>query len=127
MIIHGIFGTDPAHGRVTFAYRPATGTWKRLARGPAWKALESSGPAAAASGAGWRTVATVGAAHHNELPGFFYHFGGGRWTRRTIPAPAGARAVLSSLTWIPGTRSLWASATAIAAGKQTGEILKFGP
>jgi hypothetical protein len=58
---------------------------------------------------------------------FLYHFGGGRWTHRAVPAPAGAHATLSSLTWIPGTRSLWAAATAIAVGKQTGEILKFGP
>jgi hypothetical protein len=41
MIIHGTFGTYPTRGRVTLAYRPATNTWKRLARGPAWMALET--------------------------------------------------------------------------------------
>jgi hypothetical protein len=40
MIIHGTVGT-PTHGRVTLAYRPATNTWRRLARGPAWLAVES--------------------------------------------------------------------------------------
>ncbi len=41
MIIHGAFGTYPTRGRFTFAYRPATRTWARLARGPAWMAVES--------------------------------------------------------------------------------------
>jgi hypothetical protein len=42
MIIHGIFGVSPTLGRFTFAYRPATRTWARLAPGPAWVAVESS-------------------------------------------------------------------------------------
>ena len=40
MIIRGTFGDVPP-GRVTLAYRPATNTWKRLARGPAWMALNT--------------------------------------------------------------------------------------
>jgi len=42
MIIHGIFGVSPTRGRFTFAYRPATRTWTRLAAGPVWIALDTS-------------------------------------------------------------------------------------
>lgn len=42
MIIHGVFGTYPTRGRFTLAYRPATRTWARLDRGPAWVGVESN-------------------------------------------------------------------------------------
>ena len=45
MIIHGIFGASVTRGR-TFAYRPATRTWTRLAAGPAWKVRYTSDIAA---------------------------------------------------------------------------------
>lgn len=41
MIIHGVFSGTTAPGRFTLAYRPATGSWGRLAQGPAWSAVES--------------------------------------------------------------------------------------
>src|SRR5690242_11986129 len=41
MIIHGIFGAFPTRGRFTLAYRPTSRNWARLARGPAWAAVES--------------------------------------------------------------------------------------
>jgi hypothetical protein len=99
-----------------------TGGW-RVTKAPT--AIDDFGPLAQDGHGGlWMD------AQHGTLQAardFLYHFGGGHWTHQPVPAPANAHATLSSLTWIPGTRSLWAAATAIAGGEQTAEILKFGP
>jgi hypothetical protein len=58
---------------------------------------------------------------------FLDHYGAGRWSRQPIPAGHGARAFLGTITWIPGTRSLWAAVNAVSGSQQTGEILKYGP
>jgi hypothetical protein len=56
---------------------------------------------------------------------YIYHLAGGHWTQFTPPgvfihAP-------EELTWIPGTRSVWATGTAFTAKGNFGLILKFGP
>jgi hypothetical protein len=40
MIIHGIVSTASGEHGVTFAYRPGTGTWVKLARDPKPTTLE---------------------------------------------------------------------------------------
>lgn len=58
---------------------------------------------------------------------YLYHYGHGRWTRRLAPAKPGLTTVVGALTWIPGTRSLWATGMLGAAGGSFGAILKYGP
>lgn len=58
---------------------------------------------------------------------YLYHYGHGRWTRQIVPAKPGLTTLLGELTWIPGTRSLWATGTLSAAAGVFGAILKYGP
>jgi hypothetical protein len=94
--------------------------------------------AAATASPGWRIVATVGTATSGELPGWFtatgatgvqylYHYGPRGWARQAIPTKPGATTTLQTLTWIPGTSSLWAAGTLFAGSAEIGDILKYGP
>ena len=57
----------------------------------------------------------------------FYHLAGGHWTQADNPAGVFNHAP-EYLTWIPGTRSLWAVATGVTAkGTLDSVILKYGP
>ena len=57
---------------------------------------------------------------------FLAHYSGGRWRTRTLPADAGDRAgTVTGISWIPGTRSVWATANYKAPGSNTGAILKY--
>jgi hypothetical protein len=50
------------------------------------------------------------------------------WTSlaRTLPADAGEQAgLVTGINWIPGTRSVWATANCKAPGSKTGAILKY--
>jgi hypothetical protein len=58
---------------------------------------------------------------------YLYHYGHGRWTRQAVPAKPGLTTFVGELTWIPGTRSLWATGTLGAADAAFGAILKYGP
>ncbi len=59
---------------------------------------------------------------------YLYHYGGGAWTQQPVPAKTGTRALALALTWIPGTRSLWATGLLSGSGGAlTGDILKYGP
>jgi hypothetical protein len=55
----------------------------------------------------------------------FCHYSGGRWTKSAAPSWDGQQVMPQALTWIPGTRSLWA-----AGGLDTipgDALLKYGP
>lgn len=68
-------------------------------------------------------------AQHGFYPSahlFLYHYGGG-WSRQAIPTRPAATTNLATITWIPGTRSLWAAGALFATSSETGDILKFGP
>lgn len=56
-----------------------------------------------------------------------YHYGPKGWTRHAVPARPGLTTLVGQVTWIPGTRSLWAIGMLFAADEQFGEILKYGP
>lgn len=58
---------------------------------------------------------------------FLYHYRGGHWTRDPIPAQAGAQATLATITWIPGTDSVWAAGTFFGGGIVKADVLKHGP
>lgn len=59
---------------------------------------------------------------------YLYHYAGGVWSRESVPAMTGTQASIFNMTWIPGTRSLWAIGTlTTSGGVVTGDILKYGP
>ena len=61
-------------------------------------------------------------------PGGFwllYHLGAGHWTTENPPAGVDNHAP-EILTWIPGTRSLWATDSAFSPKGYDGVILKYG-
>ena len=82
MIVHGIFGTFPTRGRVTFAYRPATNSWRRLAPGPAWTAAETADIAVWT----WTRMLVFGQTNAEYDPA------ANTW--RTIPGPGGPASTL---------------------------------
>lgn len=62
---------------------------------------------------------------------YFYHYGSGHWTRQVVPGDNGTpnnKVELLGMTWIPGTRSLWAVGQSIASASGVqAVILKYGP
>jgi hypothetical protein len=62
-------------------------------------------------------------------PGGFWfldHLSGGTWTNVKLPPGVWSQSPLT-LTWIPGSRSLWATAQSISARGTKALILKYGP
>lgn len=62
--------------------------------------------------------------------GRMFHFNAGHWTRQDLALPPGfTTASASSFCLIPGTRSLWAAATAFDShtSTQVGVVERFGP
>lgn len=57
---------------------------------------------------------------------FIYHLAGGHWTQATLPGMVDPHAA-EELTWIPGTRSEWATGLGFTTKGNFGVILKFGP
>ncbi len=61
----------------------------------------------------------------------FYHDNAGHWTQQAVPAATGTSVLdVIGLTWIPGTRSLWAAANMSVptpANDVDGSALKYGP
>jgi hypothetical protein len=57
---------------------------------------------------------------------FIYHLAGGHWTQAKLPAIVFPHAP-EELTWIPGTRSVWATGLGFNIKGNFGVILKFGP
>jgi hypothetical protein len=62
------------------------------------------------------------------LRGWLYNYSGGRWSRFSIPTLNGQQLSNLELTWIPHTRSLWATAIVVTNGGSVSEavILKYG-
>jgi hypothetical protein len=97
--------------------------------GTAWKKVAST-PAdiinsVAADGAGglWASGIDINPGGFD----LFYHLVGGRWTLVNTPASVWNHAA-EYLTWIPGTRSLWAVASGLTPkGVIDTVILKYGP
>jgi hypothetical protein len=106
-------------------------SWAKVSIGaPAQTSIE----AMAADGQGGLWLAGLGVS--SPSPGEFLHYSGGHWTSAAIPGGTlngTPRVGLGGgITWIPGTRSLWASGTmvtgaATSATPSAGVILKQGP
>lgn len=63
------------------------------------------------------------------LTQYWYHYGGGRWTRSPVRSPRNYTNFVFGMSWIPGTTSVWADGEADAnVGTHTvGVIAKYGP
>jgi len=68
-----------------------------------------------------------GDASENYQP-YLEHDVNGRWSRVAVPAAKGYTTQLSMLSWIPGTRSVWAAGNTVQSinGLSRGIILKNG-
>jgi hypothetical protein len=68
---------------------------------------------------------------HGPLPAdtyYFAHLSGGSWITQTMPPDQSLTAgALTGISWIPGTRSVWAGAEYSSPGGSVGAILKYGP
>jgi len=62
-----------------------------------------------------------------SLHQYLYHYGSGHWARQLVPARAGTSVDATTLTWIPGTRSLRAIGDPSKDSSNTGAILRYGP
>jgi hypothetical protein len=99
-----------------------TGRW-RVVRAPT--GIKALGPMAQDGHGGVWLEAQVGSVTSGRSA--LYHYNGGRWSHQGVPSRSGAKASPRTMTWIPGTRSLWAAGWTAAEGQEIGEILKFGP
>ena len=60
----------------------------------------------------------------------FDHYNAGNWTQQPVPTEPGGSNLLYSMSWIPGTHSVWAVGQALpsaTATKLQAVILKYGP
>jgi hypothetical protein len=133
---------------------PAPGFGHLTATGPdsawAWRTTGTPGPSARSAvlhwnGARWRPIAgtpagligsvvpdgsgglwAAGLAVTPGGRGFLYHLAGGRWTRVSPPAGAGNPG-RASLTWVPGTRSLWGTAEGPAGADRQATLIAYRP
>jgi hypothetical protein len=74
------------------------------------------------SGGLWATGVDVNPGGFN----LFYHLAGGRWQETRPPSGIWDQQP-ESLTWIPGTRSVWGTATGLTNKGNYGVIIKYGP
>ena len=74
------------------------------------------------SGGLWATGVDINPGGFN----LFYHLTGGRW-HRGEPAERDLDQQPESLTWIPGTHSVWGTATGLTNKGNYGVIIKYGP
>ena len=94
-------------------------TWRPVAGTPADN-LDSVAPDG--SGGLWATGVNLNPSGFN----LFYHLTGGRWSEVNPPVGLVDQAP-EYLTWIPGTHSLWGTATGLTGRGAYGELIKHGP
>jgi hypothetical protein len=94
-------------------------SWRPVAHTPADN-IDSVAP----DGAGglWATGVDVNPSGFN----LFYHLTRGHWAEVNPPAGTLPQA-RENLTWVPGTRSLWGTATRLTHKGEYGELIKYGP
>jgi hypothetical protein len=59
--------------------------------------------------------------------GFLYHYNSGHWTSQPFPSRPNARTVINTITWIPGTRSLWATGELLGKGGSSVGVTEVRP
>jgi hypothetical protein len=95
-------------------------SWRRAGAGPPAGLNDSVVPDG--SGGLWATGADVNPGGFHR----FYHLAGGRWSAASPPAGIWDQQP-ESLTWIPGTHSVWGTATGLTSKGSHAEIIKYGP
>ena len=93
--------------------------WQRVAGTPA-DIVDSMVPDG--SGGLWAAALDITPGGFN----FLYHLTGGHWTEVNPPAGVWNQGS-ESLTWIPGTRSLWGTAAGLPNKGNDGVLTKYGP
>jgi hypothetical protein len=94
-------------------------SWRSVAGTPADN-IDSVAPDG--SGGLWATGVDINPSGFN----LFYHLTGGHWTEVNPPARTFPQAP-EDLTWIPGTHSLWGTASGLTRNGEHGELIKYGP
>jgi hypothetical protein len=107
-----------SNGKLSSALLHWTGRWHVITVPFPTNGLGNMAP----DGAGGLWVAAT-AGSYPKLVNYMFHYGPGGWTRQLVPARPGPNTPVGWVTWIPGTRSLWAT----VGTQQFGEILKYGP
>jgi hypothetical protein len=99
--------------------------WKSVSFPYAAGGIALTGPASDGHGGIWLAIAhNLGAAHSSF---WFAHHSSGHWTKTAVPARSGQQPLLDYLTWIPGTRSLWATGDlSRPSSDDDAAILKYG-
>jgi hypothetical protein len=95
-------------------------SWRRAATGTPAGLIDSVVPDG--SGGLWATGVDVSPGGFN----LFYHLAGGRWSEARPPGGIGDQQP-ESLAWIPGTHSVWGTATGLTSKGSYGAIIKYGP
>jgi hypothetical protein len=94
-------------------------SWRRVAGTPA-DIIDSVVPDG--SGGLWATGVDINPGGFN----LFYHLTRGHWTEVNPPTGMWDQQP-ENLTWIPGTRSLWGTATGLSNKGNYGVLIKYGP
>jgi hypothetical protein len=95
-------------------------SWRRAGTGSPADLIDSVAPDGSAGL--WATGVDVNPGGFNR----FYHLAGGRWNEASPPSGIWDQQP-ESLTWIPGTHSLWGTATGLTSKGSYGVIIKYGP
>ena len=95
-------------------------SWRQAGTGTPADLVDSVTPDG--SGGLWATGVDINPGGFN----LFYHLAGGRWSEVNPPAGIWDQQP-ETLTWIPGTRSVWGTATGLTSKGNYGVIIKYGP
>jgi hypothetical protein len=94
-------------------------SWRRAGTGTPADLVDSVVPDG--SGGEWATGADVSPGGFNR----FYHLAGGRWKEASPPSGIWDQQP-ESLTWIPGTHSVWGTATGLTSKGSHGVLIEYG-
>lgn len=131
-VFYSLTATGPRDvwvGRTTCCGRAAavkllhwTGRWQTFA-GPA-RALELNVTVPDGHGGVWIAGVRSGSPGAKQV---FFHYGRDRWTWHAVPTQRGYTNAFFGLTWIPHSRSLWATGLLERGNQEIGDLMKFGP
>lgn len=100
--------------------------WSRVGLPPLWY-VNQAGMAQDGHGGLWMAGTSPAPAGQPR----FYHYASGHWTSQIVPGDDGKpsnKVEMLGMTWIPGTRSLWAvGESAVGVPGVQAAILKYGP
>jgi hypothetical protein len=110
------------HGNVAWYWNGGKWTEHKIPTGAGNPPVRFDSVVPDGSGGLWATGADINPGGFNR----FYHLTGGRWKEVSPPSGIWDRQP-EYLTWIPGTRSVWGTATGLTKKGSYGVIIKYGP